>query len=92
MIVPRLVPPRCVESTSTPPRAATSRIDAVGDELRKILFKPLSAAGPRGRRLEHLKEMAGVRRHRAGRRFVRALAAITIAAVTVEGSLHPTAR
>ena len=73
------------------PRAATSRIDAVGGELRKIRFKPLSAAGPRGRRLEHLKEMAGVRRHRAGRCFVRALAAITIAAVTVEGSLHPTA-
>ena len=72
------------------PRAAASRVDAVGDELRKIRFKPLSAAGPSGRRPEHLKEMAGVRRHRAGRRFVRALAAFTIAAV--EGGLHPTAR
>ena len=69
---------------------ATARVHAVGDELRKVRFGPLSAPGPSGRRPEHLREMAGAKRHRAGKRWQRALAKFSIAAV--EGRLDEEAR
>ena len=72
------------------PVAAARRLEAVSDEIRRIRFAPLSAAGPSGRRPEHFRDLAGVRRHRAGRRLVRALAAFAIAAE--EGRLPAEAR
>ncbi|MFM7980123.1 MAG: hypothetical protein ACKPKO_12485, partial [Candidatus Fonsibacter sp.] len=99
VLLPRSEHPEraCAERRTEPAAAdvaqgapAASRIDAVCDEIRKVRFSPGSAPGPSGQRPEHIKELIGTRRHRAGRRFLRALAVFVIAAS--EGHLDDEAR
>ena len=84
------VPPRTGDEEDDDAETSAQRLDKAVESLRKLRFGPRTAPGPTGLRPEHLRELAGAQRHGAGRRFIRAMARMAIAAT--EGRLAAEAR